>query len=69
MSQLRSQLNWKKGTYFIAAGAISSLAVAFAASNYLGNSLLNIIVAISVGFGAYRAQDLLKFFKADKEEE
>jgi hypothetical protein len=56
-----------KWAYVLVTSIISSLAAVIAAATSSGNPVLNILIAISIGFATYRLQDLLKAFSKEKE--
>ena len=62
------RVNWRKKVYLVGIFVISSFVAIITAANFLGNTWINIPVAISIGFALYRSKDLLKLFPSNKEE-
>jgi hypothetical protein len=58
-ASLKERSKWG---YVLVTTIISSFAAVIAAFTYSGNPLLNMVIAISIGFVTYRLQDLLKAF-------
>jgi hypothetical protein len=67
--ELKSNITERsKWIYLIVTSVISSFAALLASATFAGNTYLNIIIAISIGFAVYRAQDALKAFTTEKKE-
>lgn len=57
-----------KKLYLLVTAIIASVAALVTEVTFLGNSILNFGIAIAIGFGVYRAQDLLKLFPSKSED-